>query len=105
MRPVLGLAAALAAGALALAQYGDISGLKVAKKEDREDVKPAPPPKDDTAISLRVPLRLGPDDFGGGRRYDRALAVWAAFCASGWPGSMAPSLPWPRMSSMTALTF
>jgi hypothetical protein len=35
----------LAAVQMALAQYGDISGLKVAKPEDRIDVKPVPPPE------------------------------------------------------------
>src|SRR5262245_46969869 len=45
MRLALVLTAALAAGALALAQYGDISDLKVAKKEDKEDVKTVPPPR------------------------------------------------------------
>jgi hypothetical protein len=36
------LCLALSAGA----QYGDISGLKLAKPEDKEDVKSTPPPKD-----------------------------------------------------------
>lgn len=45
MRAVPGLTAALLAGALALAQYGDISDVKVAKKEDKQDVKTAPPPR------------------------------------------------------------
>lgn len=40
---------------------------------------PAPEPARRTAeVSLDVPLRLGPEDFGGGRRYDRALALWAS---------------------------
>jgi len=36
----------VAASAIAADKYGDISGLKLAKPEDREDVKSVPPPKD-----------------------------------------------------------
>jgi hypothetical protein len=39
------LTVALLGGAV-LAQYGDISGVKLAKPEDKEDVKSTPPPKD-----------------------------------------------------------
>lgn len=42
--PALGLALLLAAPVVA--QYGDISDLKIAKPEDKEDVKSTPPPKD-----------------------------------------------------------
>ena len=45
MRATLLLLAAAAAG-LAAGPYGDISGLKLNKPEDKEDVKSTPPPKD-----------------------------------------------------------
>jgi hypothetical protein len=45
MRLSLSLAALAFAAAPALAQYGDISDLKLLKPEDKEDVKSTPPPK------------------------------------------------------------
>ena len=44
MRLTLSLAALLIAAAPALAQYGDISDLKLLKPEDKQDVKSTPPP-------------------------------------------------------------
>jgi hypothetical protein len=41
----LSLVAALVAAAPAFGQYGDISDLKLAKPEDKQDVKSTPPPK------------------------------------------------------------
>ena len=41
----LSLSAALLVTAPALAQYGDINDLKLAKPEDKQDVKSTPPPK------------------------------------------------------------
>ena len=41
---LLATAAALAVPAAARAQYGDLGGLKVARPEDRQDVKSVPPP-------------------------------------------------------------
>src|SRR5579864_8165141 len=49
MRTRINLSAALAVvllGGVALAQYGDISGVKLNKPEDKEDVKSTSPPKD-----------------------------------------------------------
>ena len=49
MRTRIYLSAALAVallGGAVLAQYGDISSLKLNKPEDKEDVKSTPPPKD-----------------------------------------------------------
>jgi len=45
MRLSLSLAALALAAAPALAQYGDISDLKLLKPEDKQDVKSTPPPK------------------------------------------------------------
>src|SRR5262245_42709013 len=44
MRLLLCVAALLAAAAPALAQYGDISDLKLLKPEDKDDVKSTPAP-------------------------------------------------------------
>src|SRR5947209_8414309 len=44
MRLPLSVAAALLAAVPALAQYGDISDLKLLKPEDKQDVKSTPPP-------------------------------------------------------------
>jgi hypothetical protein len=46
LRLCLGLGFTLAAAIPAAAQYGDISAVKVAKPEDKIDVKPTPPPAD-----------------------------------------------------------
>ena len=43
-RLVWAAAAVFAAAALAADPYGDISDLKIAKPEDKVDVKPTPPP-------------------------------------------------------------
>lgn len=45
MRLPLSLLAIVFAAGQAFAQYGDISGVKLAKPEDKEDVKSTPPPK------------------------------------------------------------
>jgi hypothetical protein len=44
MRPLLSLAIAALLASPGLAQYGDISDLKLLKPEDKEDVKSSPPP-------------------------------------------------------------
>ena len=44
MRTVLSLAVVVALTAPTFAQYGDISGVKVIKPEDKEDVHSTPPP-------------------------------------------------------------
>lgn len=45
MRSLLALSSVLLLALPSLAQYGDISDLKIAKPEDKEDVKVAPPPR------------------------------------------------------------
>ena len=53
----------------ALAQYGDISDLKVARPEDKQDVKPTPPPQGATVLfdGTEKSLEQNWENQGGGK--------------------------------------